>query len=508
MYLYIIDELFKNISSANLSDKTKQIIASEIEEYVSAQHNRLRITKNILFRSEPVDFRENYIPLTLKSETNNIRVTDPIRLVKEFSKIGIIGSAGSGKTTLLRYIALKCIEEASYIPVVIELRNYNFSKLSFEDFVSSQINDKYLEEIKSVFKEGKFIFILDGYDEIDYIQGNSFIAQIESFVTKYSSNKFVISSRPGTNVESLLPFYIFSISPLNEDDIFLFIEKLNMPSNFRKKLIHSIKNEHFLKDAFNVPLLLSLYILTFNSFAELPTKKSVFLRNSIDTLFSVHDSVSKLGYVRTKISNLDRESLERISSILAFRTLFSSRYQLTKDELFQEFQLIKKTTPFIFENDKLLYDLTITVNILYVTGSIYSFPHLLILEYLAASFVANLEGQDKINLYERMTSKKSFILSATFLDLLYELDSASFIKYYLVPTLERLIENPIRFKDDEYNNYTQASLIEFIRKNPWFNFVDSTHSGFYISDFEKILEKLKKEMQPDFNDRSNPLFDF
>ena len=114
---------------------------------------------------------------------------------------------------------------------------------------------------------------------------------------------------------------------------------------------------------------------------------------------------------------------------------------------------------------------------------------------------------NKVNLYNKITSKRTFKLSASFFDFLYELDYSAFAKLYLIPMIEELVESPFTSGKDEFDNYTHNVIIEFLRKNPNFSYVKSSDSGFYIADFMTILEKLKKEVQTDLNDNSNPLFD-
>lgn len=508
MFNYLIETILRTNPIDFLISKEK--MSSEVKEYMERLYNKLRLTKNLIFRNEPISFYENYIPLTLKNPSNNIRVTDAIELLKRYEKIGIIGSAGSGKSTLSKYIALNCLEEEFGIPVIIELRSYD-PKYSLEDFVALQISEKYHLAIKALFKGGKFVFILDGYDEIDYIKGSSFINQIDNFVSRYSANKFVISSRPGTNVESLLPFYIFYIEPLNQNDIFLFINKINISAQLQEKIFKAIIGDNLFRDILNVPLFLYIYILTFDSWNNgFIHKRSIFFRKIIDALFSQHDSVSKLGYVREKTSGLSADNIEEICSILAFRIFFSSKYQLSKDEIYHEFEIIKKTNLFKFENDKLLYDLTITVNLLSELSNYFSFQHILIIEYLTSLFISKLNERMKEDCYSKIINKKSFKLSLSFFDFLYELDHSDFIKYFFIPTLEDLINKEINPFDSEYTHYNFFVLIDFIEKHFNLPIEPSDKKITYYKEIDEIVSlvnKLKREVMNNSNSNSSLLFD-
>lgn len=511
MDISLLDKIIKSNISYIFKDEIRLNLRYDLQNYISAQYNKLKLTKSIIFRNTPVDFYDNYVPLTLINPQHHLRVEDPYELMLEFKKIGIIGSAGSGKTTLLKHIALQTFEREELFPVIIELRNYNSSTASFEDFVAQQISKVNFELVKNLFKSSNFIFLLDGYDEIDYIKGNDFISQIDGFVTNYSSNYFVLSSRPGTNVESLSPFYIFEIAPLNFDDISFYIEKLKIPYDTRNKILKSIDSEDVSIDFLTNPLLLSLYIVTYNAIGyELSPNKSIFLRKVIDYLFTVHDSVSKLGYVREKLSDLNVDSLEKISSILAFRIFFSTKYSLSKDELYKEFDIIKKSTEFSFENDKLLYDLTITIGILIDNGNYYSFPHLSILEYLTANFISTLNENNKTNLYNTMTNKNIQLLSVSFFEFLFELDRDSFLKLFLIPSIEKLIEENFNFTKNRYKD--EPFLVkEFIRRNYKSILSNDDLSDEYLhldyTTLTKIKNQIHTRLERNFNN-DNSLFEF
>lgn len=499
MYNYLNNNIISIIEQVDLKHEFKAQLAKRIEEYINKLYYKLKQTKNIIFRNEPVDFYRNYIPLTLVNNKRNIRVTDSEKLFSKYEKIGIIGAAGSGKTTLLKYLALSSLEHNFKIPIFIELRNYSAYKKGFEDFVASQIDCDLIKPVKSLFESGLFIFIFDGYDEINYIQDSNLINQIDQFISRYYQNYFIISSRPGTNLESINPLFIFQIEPLNKNDIFLFIDRLEISSDIKRNVYKSIEEDNAMKDLLSIPLFLAFYIITFNK-NEPITQKSVFFRNIIDLLFSQHDSISKLGYVREKMSNLDKDSLERIASTLAFRMFFASKFQLTKDDLFNEFERIKKITKNHFENDKLLFDFTITTNILVKTENYYSFPHILILEFLSAIFICHLNSNVKKDFYSKMNANNKVLYSISFYSFLYELDRTDFIKYYLLTNLKSILfDNNIDYLSEE------SHKLDIIKK--FINTRLLSNGGDYIPyhQLEELYVELTEETES--NDMLDSLFD-
>jgi len=160
-----------------------------------------------------------------------------------------------------------------------------------------------------------------------------------------------------------------------------------------------------------------------------------------------------LGIVREKLSGLNKDELETISTILAFRAFTGSTISITKDKLYNELELIKKNTKLLFENENLIYDLTITVNILIIESGYYSFNHIVFLEYLTCLFISRLSTEKKAKVYQQLINSERISMSTSFMNFLYELDNLPFVKYYLIPKLESIYYS---------SNETNSSIMEFI----------------------------------------------
>ena len=493
MMNYTISKIIDNLRSGMMPHSSKIKFKDDVKSYVSNLYESFRLTKNLLFRNEPVDFYQNYLPLTLigNGEHKRFSVTDSF--LEEYKKIAILGNAGSGKTTLLRYITLQTIDFDSSVPVYIELRHFGNQHLSFEDFISSNISDEFAIEIKELFRNGNFLFLFDGYDEINFVEGENTISQIENFITKYNKNNFIITSRPGTNIESLSQFHVYEIAPLNKNDIYIYIERLQL-SNYKKEVFfQSIDDDLYFHQYLTSPLFLSIYVnyIVSHNDLNIPKKKSIFFRNLIDTLFSKHDAVSKLGFVRNKLSGLNKDELEIVSIILAFRGLITSTNLFSKDILIKELELIKRNQRLSFENDKLIYDLTISVNILIVDGDYYSFPHVLLLEYLSSLFIARLSPNQKSSFYQKILSVHRISISNSLLTFLYELDYQMFLKEFLIPA----IDNSSLLR---YDIYTDNVINEFMKRN--FKMSDD------YSSRRELIHKLKQDLKSNDENELGELF--
>jgi len=502
----MLDYLIKNLLdglklSLNVTETSKKRLHEKISDYVSRLYDKYRLTKNPLFRNQPVDFYENYLPISLKVNSRIEKIDNPISLLEDYRKAIVLGPAGCGKTTLLRYITLKCIDQGYGIPVYIELRNFQDVKFNFESFVSNSIIEQYSEAIHGLFEQGNFVFILDGYDEIDFVSGQNVIYQIEKFITKYGNNQFIISSRLGTNIESFLDFFVLEIHPLSSEDIEIYLEQLQLSSEVKEQVRHAIYEENFIRKYLQTPLFLLLYISFIRNHhrGNIPLKLSVFFRSILDSLFSQHDSVSKLGFVRNRISGLPKDDLESVSNVLAFRALITSNHTFSKDLLNNELEKIKNNTKYRFENEKLIYDLTISVNIMIAEGNYYTFPHVTLMEYMAALYISRLRGITKAKFYDKVASSSNILISTSFLTFLSELDYVSFVRNFLIPKLES-------FRKQSISSGTMRIYEEFLS----IHFQDRINY-LELNDFrvlEMIIEELK--MSIDFNggNEMGELFEF
>jgi hypothetical protein len=199
------------------------------------------------------------------------------------------------------------------------------------------------------------------------------------------------------------------------------------------------------------PLLLSLYILTFQSNSSIPTKRFIFYRRVIEALFSEHDSRTKIGYVREKRSKLSQEEFEEVLQRFCFITFFEHTYDFEKDYLVQKLDLIKKKHEAVkFENNELIDDLKLSVSLWTEDNGVLSFAHRSLQEYFAALFLKNLTEAKKQDVYRKILidnpGEESSNLS-NFLSLCEEMDAINFYKYLLIPFYDQILNFVVGKKD-------------------------------------------------------------
>lgn len=495
-----INELISEFSS-----EIKQVINNRLLEYQTEEYNRNLYSKTLLFRTQPKKLYDFYLPLVLEkyetkidsskkkeffkiyfsestSKKKDLKLVDEeqleimnhllkenvsvskvetesiTKLFQEGKYLTIIGDAGSGKSTLVKYLFTKSVEENFKIPIKIELRYLNNYDGSLVKYITNEIfkfhelgkSDRIIERL---LESGKFLFFLDGYDEVNSNIKEKLTKDIDEFVKRFNDNFYLLTSRPFADIELLPLFHNYKIADLSDDEIVKFINK-QIPTDEKElaeKIIASIKQEEnqSYKSFLRNPLLLSMFILTFQSYSNIPQKKSVFYQQVFDTLYSVHDSVSKMAFVREKESGLSKDQFERILQMFSFLAFFEEKYSFEYHYIIQQLNLIKKNAKeFNFENNKLINDLLVSIAILSKEGTEFKFPHRSLQEFFAAYYVSVLSKENKQVLYKKMLddfSKSSFgdLLKPkskddNFLSLLYEMDRIELLKLLILPSLQQI----------------------------------------------------------------------
>ena len=462
-----LKSLFTTIAT-EFGEEVKQFLNTNMLEYQIEEHARNYCTKTLLHRLQPKELMSFYQPLfitpygknhTLFNERKNTKriPTDSIKEV--FSQrqfITLIGSAGSGKSTIVKYLFLNAIDTNFKIPVKVELRYLNDFNGTIIEFITDRIFKlnklaTHARIIERLMSSGDFVFFLDGYDEIVTSKKEKITKEIDDLVKRYNKNFYLLTSRPYTEIDLLPSFHNFEVCDLSDDEINEFIRKQISveEKEICDKIIEAVNSKENVsyKSFLSNPLLLSMFILTFQSYSSIPQKRTEFYSQVFDALYSVHDSMSKLAFVREKHSGLPKEQIVEVLKLFSFLSYFEEKFLFSGIYFTEKLEYIKeKKKNILFENSKLLYDLQVAIGILNKEGTDYTFPHRSLQEYFAAMYIFSLNDDNKKSIYSKiiklLTGRHiNFQSRINFYLLLSEIDERNVIKYVLIPYFQDFISN-------------------------------------------------------------------
>jgi energy-coupling factor transporter ATP-binding protein EcfA2 len=441
------DELLKTAGVPH--DEVRLSIDDGLQLYTENWFHKISNVKTFLFNENPVRFEDVYVPLSLRYEKNTIEIPDNVELLFKINNyITIVGHAGSGKTMLMKHCFLNILLRANYIPVIIELRRIDSTHMNLAEYVSSSVFKLNLVRSESVFNkllsDGRFIFFLDGFDEIAIKNKEIRSSQIEEFTDRYNKNLFMLTSRPGAGAENLSRFRTYHVCEMNEKQIRLFVEKQARymdedGEQIAKKIISTIygSKNTTIKEYLSNPLLLSMFILTFKYTPELPSKRSGFYYNVFDTLYCKHDTTSKTGgYLHEKKCKMEREQYLSLLQTFSYDSYLSSKYEFDSVYINEEFEKLKKKLNLKFQNDSMLYDLSVSIGIWVLDGLTYNFPHRSMQEYFAASLISKSEENSRKLVYSKILTGKYGFDGFNFWSLCEEMDEFCFLNYFILDNLK------------------------------------------------------------------------
>jgi len=431
----------------------------KINSYLLNMMQRYGEVKTILHGNTPKAFYDVYYPLSLSINTSCINSPSSRTLFRRRQALIVSADAGSGKSMLVRHLFNSAIRDSYKIPFFIELRYLNSTGMSLEEFINHQIYVHITESErikKRMLQGGEFIFFFDGYDEVKKDLKQQSINSLKDMQERFTMCKFFITTRPYTQLEMLSNHSTVQIMPLSNDDVQSFIRRQLEDSELSERIVNSIteaqqsKFSSFLKN----PLLLTLYILTYKNSPEIPSKASVFYRRVIDSLFIEHDSKTKVGFRRERVSRISFDKFYDVMMKFSFVSFFEEKFSFDTHYASDRIsRIVSKDVNCSFSAEELIEDLKLSFSFWIDDSGELSFAHKSLQEYFCALYIRDLGEAQKQDIYERLLRKADGGRDVfNLLSILEEVDTTMYLQRYYIPVLSDFLE---RSKDE-------VSIVEFL----------------------------------------------
>ena len=388
--------------SRTIKDQWKKYLTDSMmafSRYLANATQKYGYVKTLLYRSAPrylYDFFE-CCNLELGDEMVNAQDIDNLLDVSNF--LIIQGTGGSGKSTMLKHFFLNTVSKKEFIPIFVELKDLNATNDSLFDCIYNTVArlgfDLEAQYLEHALKLGLLVILLDGYDELSSEKSAVFQKQLDSLCDKYPDNFFIISSRP--NEKEFISFQRFTLldtCPLSKEQAVSLVWKLDYDESVKNRFIEALQEELYQthKSFASNPLLLTIMLLTYDNYADIPNKLHIFYSNAFETLYTKHDA-TKAGFRREMKSGLAYDDFKRVFARFCFITYVKGQLEFSYEELAKVLAEIKQRTA-DFNTKAYIDDLQDAVCVIYKDGLRYRFTHRSFQEYFVAVYLKEMTDEN------------------------------------------------------------------------------------------------------------------
>lgn len=408
------------------------------DKHFQIAFERCTKVKTIVNGDKPINLLEHYVNPNFRQKDRTFDEYQFIDAIWDNSRVALIGAAGSGKSMFMRYFWVTCtIHPRGKIPIYVELRKFNENyNEDFTTFIFNIAVDSEDKETRGLFKksieEGQFAFIFDGFDEIEPKKRRA----VESAILKLSEykNLIIVSSRPDEIFNSWQSFISYEMMPLSLEQTSLLVQRIDFDIEIKNKFVQRLRNDLYERhESFaSRPLLATMMLLTFSSYADVPEKIHVFYDQAFDTLFSRHDS-TKEAFNRVRRTDCSIDIFKKILSYFCLITYNDNKTEFSESEALEALTKVSQLENITFDGAAFLADLLNAVCILQRDGLKIVFSHRSFQEYFCAYRLARFPERQVGELIGRFSSRQS----DSVLPMLFDMDSHLVNRTYIYPTLKQ-----------------------------------------------------------------------
>lgn len=419
---------------------TFSVCAVGKERAIARSISKITHVKTLWNIDKEVSLYEFYYPSQIEFSNSVIKKVDSIKDLGRSQNFVIQGTAGQGKSIFLRYLCgqeLRGEFTSGRIPVFVELRRIKQGQgvrsliiESLQKFgigVSEQIFDLYAES-------GKFVLLLDAFDEIDPALVQESLAEIELLADRFAETlQVIITSRPNADIQYSSRFRVFKLNHLRPSDHLPFFKKIcadKSQAEDLNKVVSSSATD--VKGLLTTPLMLTLLVMLYKSIQTVPDTVPRFYEELFDVLFYRHDH-SKPGFRRKRFTNLDDTTIRNLFSAFCFYVRFNGYGTVTAQQLVECCDLASESVGAPVEPKKFKDEIVKTVCLMHEEGFELSFIHKSVAEYYAASFVRDSSDEFATQFYAlACDAPEDWELVLKFLS---QIDKYRHAKYFMIACL-------------------------------------------------------------------------
>ncbi|MBR9675634.1 hypothetical protein GOV05_01345 [Candidatus Woesearchaeota archaeon] len=383
-YMINLDWVYKLENHLNVL-KSKYVVGDDFS-YASLNDNENPLTILSVYREKIIEKNKRNaqleIPLAKKAylTSQNNRSTyyekeKIIDVLKEETKILLLGNSGSGKTTITKYLSYHLAKNSNFIPITFSFKepiNTNFPKIIQKKILEETHKKIDLEIVFSLLKKGSFFFMFDGLNETSFEKRNSIISILNKTFVKYNQNKYLVTCRTSSDPKKELNLSTFVL----EDLSFKQVRKILFQQD-SNNLYNQFKTNKNLYATCKNPLFLNLAI-------EIDKRGDLEVRSYLDLY---KDYVDIMVYGKIDSTNLDKKLfIPKIIEILS-KVAYDNKKEISEITTGDLTKNISEM--FIEDKQNIAYEILISSSILSETKiNSFEFIHQSIQDYFCALYLS------------------------------------------------------------------------------------------------------------------------
>jgi len=385
----VVTPYIRGISSKKIENK----INSRIAKYAKVVEYKTRIIPTIATSAGHLSLDDVYEPLVVATPDGGFEhLVDgyPVALFERSRCVAVTDDAGMGKSTLAKYIVRRSIVDSRSIPLLIELRrlrpNQSIISCLCDELAGGGPESEEGAALIGLFERGNFIFVLDGFDEVEDDARPEIVSEINEISTRFQFCYFFLTSRPEYAASLFPEFCELEIEPLSKEQAYSLIRRFDGHRQHARLLIPKIEQAG-VSEFLGNPLMVTLLYRAFEKRNSIPPKRSTFFRQVYDALFEDHDLSKGDAFTRKKECALDAEDLHKLLRALGFETFRSGRVSYNRAELLDFINAACARAGFEVDAKKVLQDLLKAVPIFLRDGLELKWYHKSFQEYFTAQYI-------------------------------------------------------------------------------------------------------------------------
>lgn len=444
----------------NLSDEIQVRLRTGYKAYLEKSYDKYSKAKSFFTQNQAIYLYDYYVPSGVSFNDVNIHALSLSDALEVSSKCIISGTAGSGKSVLLRHLFLDTLKTKKYVPVILELRDFDEADSNLTSFILRTLANYGLDLERDIFQKllaaEHFAFLLDGYDELSHKHRKKIIRDIKTLCNKGGSSPVILTSRPDEALNELNDFCELSILPLTLEKSIELVDKLQLESEVKQKFIKSLQDNLFKthRSFLSNPLLLTIMLLTYGDWAEIPSTLSRFYDQAFQALYQRHDA-NKGAFYRDRKAKLDSQQYSLIFANFALRTYEKRQIKMTRDQCLSHLQDSIEKSALDVSPDDYLEDSLKAVCLLLEDGLDIVFAHRSFQEYFVAKFISQASPELQAQLVERYAKRMG---SDNVFQLLFEINAGIVERNLIVPYLNKLFN-----KLGVSKSITRTAVIKYLK---------------------------------------------